>query len=60
MAVQIGLRAVLGIVEHDTRPLGDRDRVTAEASALILAYLAPSAAFPHAPEGQVDFFDIWG
>ena len=60
VAVHIGLRAVLGIVEHDTGPVRERERVTAEASTLLLSYLAPEAAYPHAPEGQVDFFDIWG
>lgn len=60
VAVQIGLRAVLGIVEHDTGPLTDRDRITEEAGTLLLSYLAPSAAYPHAPDGHVDFFDIWG
>jgi AcrR family transcriptional regulator len=60
VAVHIGLRAVLGIVEHDTGPVRDRGRVTEEASTLLLCYLAPEAAYPHAPDGQVDFFDIWG
>lgn len=60
VAVEIGLRAVLGIVEHDTGLLQEREQVTAEASTLLLSYLAPSTAFPHAPDGQVDFFDIWG
>jgi AcrR family transcriptional regulator len=60
VAVHIGLRAVLGVVEHDTGPVGDADRVVAETTTLLLSYLAPSTSFAHAPDGQVDFFDIWG
>jgi len=59
-AVPIALAAVLGIVEHDQGPLADRERVTGEATRVLLGYLAPGSVFPHAPEGQVDFFDIWG
>jgi AcrR family transcriptional regulator len=60
VAVHIGLRAVLGIVEHDTGPVRARERVTEEATTLLLSYLTPESSYPHAPEGDVDFFDIWG
>jgi AcrR family transcriptional regulator len=59
LAVQVGLRAVLGIVEHDRGTEADREQMTGEAVTMLLSYLAPSEPLPHAPEGQVDFFDIW-
>jgi AcrR family transcriptional regulator len=60
LAVSLGLQAVLGVVEYIGPDVGDPERVLHEASTLLLGYLAPATTFPHAPDGQVDFFDIWG
>lgn len=61
LAVQVGLRAVLGAIDADLAegPEDDltRDVVLEECTDLLLAYLADSMRGRRA---QVDFFDVWG
>lgn len=62
VAVPLGLRAVLSVLEDHHPPDGDPlppERRMEEASTLLMSYLAGSS--PHGEgSGDVDFFDIWG
>ena len=61
LAVRIGLRAVLGIVEAEFRESRDRlsrETLIEECRALLLAYLTGEAGEPSAGE-SVEFFDVW-
>ncbi len=62
LAVRIGLRAILGIVDAEIRATDnrlDRDSLTTEARTLLLGYLTGNAS-PAAQAIGVDFFDVWG
>lgn len=62
LAVRLGLEAVQGVVEAEFRAVQHRlprDRLIAEARALLLGYLTGRAGEPASGEG-VEFFDVWG
>ncbi len=62
LAVRIGLRAILGIVDAEIRATDnrlDRDSLTTEARTLLLGYLTGNAS-PASQAIGVDFFDVWG
>lgn len=63
VAVPLGLRAVLAVVEAPPRPreadLPPAERRMQEAATMLMAYLGGGAA-PAAAGKEVDFFDIWG
>lgn len=61
LAVRIGLRAVLGIVEAEFRESRDRlsrETLIEECRALLLGYLTGEAGEPSSGE-SVEFFDVW-
>lgn len=61
LAVRLGLRAVLGIVEAEFRAVHDRlprEKLVHECRALLLGYLTGDAGEPSSGEG-VDYFDVW-
>lgn len=61
LAVRIGLRAVLGIVEAEFRESRDRlsrETLIDECRALLLGYLTGEAGEPSDGE-TVEFFDVW-
>jgi AcrR family transcriptional regulator len=64
LAVRVGLRAVMGVLDSDMPPTEDdedasRDLVVRECRDLLTAYLTGRAAKPGDPH-QVEFFDVWG
>jgi AcrR family transcriptional regulator len=62
LAVRIGLRAILGAVDAETRAAQDqlaRDAIAAEARTLLLGYLTGNTSGADRAIG-VDFFDVWG
>lgn len=62
LAVRVGLRAVLGVVDVEFRAVEDRlsrDTLVAECRSLLLGYLAGSAEALAGARG-VEFFDVWG
>lgn len=60
VAVRLGLRAVLGAIDGETRARHrlDREILVRECRTLLLGYLTGRSA--GAPSGDVDFFDVWG
>ena len=62
LAVRVGLRAVLGVVDAEFRAVDDRlDRVVlvTECRALLLGYLTGDSGALGEAEGA-EFFDVWG
>ena len=62
LAVRIGLRAVLGVVDAEFRATDDRihrDVVIEECRIMLLAYLTGDPA-EATGSGGVDFFEVWG
>lgn len=62
LAVRLGLRAVLGVVDAEFRATQDRlprEVVVDECRAMLLGYLTGDAGEPSGT-GGVDFFDVWG
>jgi len=63
VAVPLGLRAVLAIVEAESETVGldpvAPDRLREEAVAILMAYLAGEEGRP-SEKKKVEFFDIWG
>jgi AcrR family transcriptional regulator len=60
LAVRLGLRAVLGVVESEMRRPDDRldrDDLKAEASKIFSGYLGGSV--PEGGSGGFEFFDVW-
>ena len=63
LAVRLGLRAVLGVVDAGGEPGGgteaeSREVLVRECRDLLLAYLV--GGLPHTGQEQVEFFDVWG
>ena len=61
LAVRLGLRAVLGIVDAEFRAVQDRlprDVLIEECRSMLTGYLTGHAGEGHS--GGVDFFDVWG
>ena len=61
LAVRIGLRAVLGIVDAEFRAVEDRlstETLLEECRALLMAYLTGDSGAA-SDSGAVDFFDVW-
>lgn len=61
LAVRLGLRAVLGVVDaefRETRDRLERKTLVAECRSLLLGYLTGQWGEPSTGEG-VDFFDVW-
>ncbi len=61
LAVRLGLRAVLGVVEAEFRVVEDRlprEVLVEECRSLLMAYLTGEAGA--AGTGSVEFFDVWG
>lgn len=61
LAVRLGLRAVLGVVDAEfraTRDRLDREVLVSECRAMLLGYLTGDAGEAH-PTGSVEFFDVW-
>ncbi|MDX1645560.1 MAG: TetR/AcrR family transcriptional regulator [Longimicrobiales bacterium] len=61
LAVRLGLRAVLGVVDAEFREVGHRlprQTLVDECRTLLLGYLVGLEA-QSAPEESVDFFDVW-
>lgn len=62
IAVRLGLRSVLGIIDGQSRATDDRldrDTLVAECRSLLLAYLTGNTR-PTASSKTVDFFEVWG
>ena len=62
LAVRLGLRAVLGVVDAEFRAVENRitrETLAAECRALLLGYLTGSVGRGGDQDG-VDFFDVWG
>lgn len=62
LAVRLGLRAVLGVVDAEFRVVEDRlprETLIEECRRLLLGYLTGDVGAAGKPEG-VDFFDVWG
>jgi AcrR family transcriptional regulator len=62
LAVRLGLRAVLGVVDAEFRAVGDRlprETLVDECRAILLGYLTGDAG-ARSEAGGVDFFDVWG
>lgn len=62
LAVRLGLRAVLGVVDAEFRATQDRlarSVLIDECRAMLLGYLTGDAGEPTGSAG-VDFFDVWG
>lgn len=61
LAVRLGLRAVLGVVDaefRETRDRLERKTLVAECGSLLLGYL--TGEWGEGPSGEgVDFFDVW-
>ncbi len=60
VAVRLGLRAVLGAIDGETRRVDDRlgrDQLVGECRSLLLGYLTGRTE-PRGP-GEVDFFEVW-
>ena len=64
LAVRLGLRAVLGVVDAEFRETGERlprKTLVEECRILLLGYLTGTwGESTSAEEGGVDFFDVWG
>lgn len=61
LAVRLGLRAVLGVVDAELRASSDRiprETLIAECSAILTAYLVGGGEVED--KGPVEFFDVWG
>lgn len=61
LAVRLGLRAVLGVVDaefRETRDRLERKTLVEECRSLLLGYLTGAWGEPPSGEG-VDFFDVW-
>lgn len=61
LAVRLGLRAVLGVVDaefRETRDRLERKTLVTECRSLLLGYLTGEWGEPPSGEG-VDFFDVW-
>ncbi|MDH3271307.1 MAG: TetR/AcrR family transcriptional regulator [Gemmatimonadota bacterium] len=61
LAVRLGLRAVLGVVESEFRAVGERlprETLVEECRVLLLGYLTGETLEPGSGEG-VEFFDVW-
>ena len=62
LAVRLGLRAVLGVVDYEfrvTRDRLDREVLVRECRILLLGYLTGHGGASGAG-GSVEFFDVWG
>lgn len=62
LAVRLGLRAILGVVDAEFRAVQDRlprETLVDECRAMLLGYLTGEAGSRSA-SGGVDFFDVWG
>lgn len=62
LAVRIGLRAILGIVDAEFRESRDRlsrETLIEECRTLLLGYLTGEAGEPSSGE-SVEYFDVWG
>jgi AcrR family transcriptional regulator len=62
LAIRLGLRAVLGVIDAETRAVEDRlDRETlvGECRSMLHSYLR-GGVDDGSPGGGVDFFDVWG
>jgi AcrR family transcriptional regulator len=62
LAVRLGLRAVLGVVDAEFRAVDERlprETLIEECRALLLGYLTGSVGPASSADG-VDFFDVWG
>ena len=62
VAVRLGLRATLGVVEAEFRESRDRlsrETLVEECRVLLMGYLAGEAGEPSSGE-SVEFFDVWG
>ena len=62
LAVRLGLRAVLGVVDAEFRAVRDRlprETLVDECRAMLLGYLTGEAG-QRSEAGVVDFFDVWG
>ena len=63
VAVQLGLRAALGVLDAPDLPQGEplsAERRTEEAVRILRAYLLGEGGSDTGATGKVDFFDIWG
>ncbi len=62
LAVRLGLRAVLGVLDGEAGAAGDlpREVVVRECRELLLAYLTGGAPGEPGDGEQVEFFDVWG
>lgn len=62
LAVRLGLRAVLGVVDVEFRAVHDRvprETLVDECRAMLLGYLTGQAG-ARSDSGGVEFFDVWG
>lgn len=62
LAVRLGLRAVLGVVDAEFRAVHDRlprETLVDECRGMLLGYLTGEAG-TRSESARVDFFDVWG
>ncbi|MDA0327790.1 MAG: TetR/AcrR family transcriptional regulator [Gemmatimonadetes bacterium] len=62
LAVRLGLRAVLGVIDAESRAVEDRlsrEALVGECRTLLLGYLM-SRDGPRSPTDGVEYFDVWG